>query len=572
TIGHSKGFEYSISDGVFSGKRPFKKDEAKADAGCDYLQISAAISPGNSGGPLFNLRGEVVGVNTFGMVGGHAQSLNFSLPINEVKARLGETTDHSVEEAVREGGKHSVADLVRAGEAALAQGADEVALEYFTEAYEKDPKNLAVLVGHGDALHEVGMDYAARERFDAALELDPENARARLGLGWSYAGIEDWPRAVLAFRECLRRSPAALHPNVGYAQCLCALGRAKEGAARLATTTFAWSKKTSADEGRAIIRAISIYAAAGDRPKADELIKQIPADAVPECVRQGLRGLVAFLSGNPKEASDLLSKAVETGVTSLYIRCVLAESFRQQKEWDQSIAAYRACMRRGDWYYPALKGLARLYDDRKLLEEAIGLYRICVSLYPTDLEANIRLSQILREHGLAAEAIPFLESALQRAPNYRAAKIALGEAYADAGQREKACDLLTPIATGNPPDPTAIIALAAVYLEQGRAGDAMDLLAKTRTAGHLFARKLVLFGLALFKKDNFAAAAAAYEEAVALDPEEGAYRLLRGVAYLNADPTIGRAALNAYVDWALARPEEARRVNEAQRILQSLRR
>jgi hypothetical protein len=47
------------------------------------IQITAPISPGNSGGPLFNMYGEVIGINTFFVNQG--QNLNFALPINWLK-------------------------------------------------------------------------------------------------------------------------------------------------------------------------------------------------------------------------------------------------------------------------------------------------------------------------------------------------------------------------------------------------------------------------------------------------------------------------------------------------------
>jgi len=47
------------------------------------IQITAPISHGNSGGPLFNMSGEVIGINTFKVTGG--ENLNFALPINWLK-------------------------------------------------------------------------------------------------------------------------------------------------------------------------------------------------------------------------------------------------------------------------------------------------------------------------------------------------------------------------------------------------------------------------------------------------------------------------------------------------------
>jgi len=48
------------------------------------LQITAPISSGSSGGALFNMKGEVIGITTIGSQWG-AQNLNFAIPINTLK-------------------------------------------------------------------------------------------------------------------------------------------------------------------------------------------------------------------------------------------------------------------------------------------------------------------------------------------------------------------------------------------------------------------------------------------------------------------------------------------------------
>ncbi len=49
------------------------------------IQIDAAINPGNSGGPAINIRGEVVGINTYGINQGGAQNVGYIVPVNELK-------------------------------------------------------------------------------------------------------------------------------------------------------------------------------------------------------------------------------------------------------------------------------------------------------------------------------------------------------------------------------------------------------------------------------------------------------------------------------------------------------
>ncbi len=82
-IGNPLGFlDYTVSDGLISSIRPLGENVT-------LLQISAPISQGSSGGPLFNPYGEVIGV-AFGIVdpqtGG--QNLNFGIPSNYLKPLL----------------------------------------------------------------------------------------------------------------------------------------------------------------------------------------------------------------------------------------------------------------------------------------------------------------------------------------------------------------------------------------------------------------------------------------------------------------------------------------------------
>jgi len=77
-VGAPQGLEQTVSNGLISGIR--------IDNGVRVLQTSAAASPGSSGGPLLNRRGEAVGVMSFKLVNG--ENLNFTIPINYVRGKL----------------------------------------------------------------------------------------------------------------------------------------------------------------------------------------------------------------------------------------------------------------------------------------------------------------------------------------------------------------------------------------------------------------------------------------------------------------------------------------------------
>ncbi len=78
-IGSPFGFENSVTAGIVSAKGRSLPDETYVP----FIQTDVAVNPGNSGGPLFNLRGEVIGVNSqiYSRTGGY-MGLSFAIPID----------------------------------------------------------------------------------------------------------------------------------------------------------------------------------------------------------------------------------------------------------------------------------------------------------------------------------------------------------------------------------------------------------------------------------------------------------------------------------------------------------
>lgn len=86
-IGNPFGLGYTVTVGIVSAKGR----SLGMGAYDDFIQTDASLNPGNSGGPLFNLRGEVVGVNT--AIAARGQGIGFSIPANmarEVISQLSE--------------------------------------------------------------------------------------------------------------------------------------------------------------------------------------------------------------------------------------------------------------------------------------------------------------------------------------------------------------------------------------------------------------------------------------------------------------------------------------------------
>jgi serine protease Do len=94
-IGNPVGLERSVSEGVISqAERNFN--------GFLYHQVDAPVNPGNSGGPLFNSCGQVIGVVNMGAV--NFEGLNFAIPVEHVKYVLDHLTGFAFDESNPESG------------------------------------------------------------------------------------------------------------------------------------------------------------------------------------------------------------------------------------------------------------------------------------------------------------------------------------------------------------------------------------------------------------------------------------------------------------------------------------
>ena len=77
-VGNPRGLEGTFSNGIISSIRPIGNDK--------LIQITAPLSPGSSGGPVLNRKGEVIGVSVLTIRDG--QNLNFAIPSNYLKTLI----------------------------------------------------------------------------------------------------------------------------------------------------------------------------------------------------------------------------------------------------------------------------------------------------------------------------------------------------------------------------------------------------------------------------------------------------------------------------------------------------
>lgn len=85
-IGNPLGLTHTVTAGIISALGRDVNNPQGSGRLRALIQTDAAVNPGNSGGPLVNARGQVVGINT--LIANNAEGLNFAININEIKRVL----------------------------------------------------------------------------------------------------------------------------------------------------------------------------------------------------------------------------------------------------------------------------------------------------------------------------------------------------------------------------------------------------------------------------------------------------------------------------------------------------
>ncbi len=120
-IGNPAGLSGSVTNGIVSGlNRQIRSDATGFDMNC--IQTNAAISPGNSGGALVNMYGQVIGITSSKYVSSSYEGLGFAITINEVLPIVQDLIDNGY-----------VADRVRVGITFISLIAEEVQQSFADE-------------------------------------------------------------------------------------------------------------------------------------------------------------------------------------------------------------------------------------------------------------------------------------------------------------------------------------------------------------------------------------------------------------------------------------------------------
>jgi S1-C subfamily serine protease len=196
-IGNPLKLEGSVSDGIVSAVREVPNSYR-------IIQITAPISHGNSGSPVFNLKGQVLGVVTVKVTNG--QNINLAI----AAARVAELTAGKLqplsELALK--GKGDVAEsLYRSGLDSLWLGNYDNAVGYFENAANKNPKRAETWVQVGYCKVKQGKNQEAIRAYQQALQLKPTDPEIHNKLGDAYYYSGRLREAIESYTEAARLRP-----------------------------------------------------------------------------------------------------------------------------------------------------------------------------------------------------------------------------------------------------------------------------------------------------------------------------------------------------------------------------
>jgi tetratricopeptide (TPR) repeat protein len=201
-IGNPLRLEGSVSDGIVSAIREVP------DLG-RIIQVTAPVSHGNSGSPLFNMRGQVVGIVTVKVTNG--QNINLALSVSRIAA-LVQGPLMSFDQVGTRNRSATQPELLaelwyRGGIDSLWLGNYDSALNYFETAANRNPRRPETWIQIGYCKVKQGRNEEAIRAYKRALQLRPTSAEAYNKLGDAYYYGGRFEEAIASYKQAARLRP-----------------------------------------------------------------------------------------------------------------------------------------------------------------------------------------------------------------------------------------------------------------------------------------------------------------------------------------------------------------------------
>jgi tetratricopeptide (TPR) repeat protein len=202
--GSPLGLEKTVSDGIISAIR-------EVPGYGKLIQITAPISPGSSGSPVLNMKGEVIGIATFQFIEG--QNLNFAIPSERIANLDLKKETYPYLKKYRKSEEKKDFDYAYEAYSQAKIFIDreeyEEALPYLEIATKTDFLPIKAIVYHiiGFCYSELGNYSKAIGAYKQVIHIDPDNFSAYSSLGGVYFGLGNFTKAIEAYQQVIRIAP-----------------------------------------------------------------------------------------------------------------------------------------------------------------------------------------------------------------------------------------------------------------------------------------------------------------------------------------------------------------------------
>jgi tetratricopeptide (TPR) repeat protein len=203
-IGSPLGLEGTLSEGIVSAVRELMGDIRK-------LQITAAISPGSSGSPVMNTKGDVIGIAVAQLKGG--QALNLAVPVECANLLLAKVKPTDALQPLKPSANASDEDAIYSDpdwRAAYAAQADKDYVEMLKRTkllVTRHPENSIAWYALGGAYSGLKFFDDALVAYRQAVKIQPDDASAWFGLGFVTEQSGRTEEAVAAYRQVVKIKP-----------------------------------------------------------------------------------------------------------------------------------------------------------------------------------------------------------------------------------------------------------------------------------------------------------------------------------------------------------------------------